>query len=156
MFCEAEPRRHRPLVPASADTSDMDALTRNNFLFGTAGTSLPFQSNCDFDHRERYARERASSNAIWNRVLKEYVLTLNRRSNWSTQSDRLLKTGDLVRIVEPVSPRGYYPLARVVKLNFGCDVVARSVEVKTTSGNLICPVVKLAPTLPSLDLPDLL
>ena len=81
--------------------------------------------------------------------------TLNRRSKWSSQADRQLKTGDLVWIVEPSSPRGYYPLARVVKLNFGSDAVARSAEVRTRSGNLVRPVVKLAPVLPSPDLPDL-
>ena len=81
--------------------------------------------------------------------------TLNRRSKWSTQSARQLKTGDLVWIVEPTSPRGYYLLARVVKLNFGSDAIARSAEVKTTSGNLVRPVVKLAPVLPPPDLPDL-
>ena len=145
----------RPLVPASADATDLDALTPNHFLLGTAGSSLPSHSNCDFDHRKRYARAQAYSDAIWNRWLKENVPTLNRRSKWSSQSARQLKTGDLVWIVEPTSPRGYYPLARVVKLNFGSDAVARSAEVKTTSGNLVRPVVKLAPVLPPPDLLDL-
>ena len=85
----------------------------------------------------------------------KYVPTLNRQAKWSIQSDKQLKTGDLVWIVEATSPRGYYPLARVVKLNFGSDAVARSTEVRTTSGNLVRPVVKLAPVLPSPDLPDL-
>ena len=149
VFCLVEQSLNaRPLVPASADATDLDALTPNHFLLGTAGASLPSHSNCDFDHRKRYARTQAYSDAIWNRWLKEYVPTLNRRSKWSSQSDRQLKTGDLVWIVEPSSPRGYYPLARVVKLNFGSDAVARSAEVKTTSGNLVRPVVKLAPVLP--------
>ena len=65
------------------------------------------------------------------------------------------ETGDLVWIVEPTRTRGYYPLARVVKLNFGSDAVVRSAEVKTMSGNLVRPVVKLAPVLPPPDLPDL-
>ena len=156
VFCLVEQSLNaRPLVPASADATDLDALTPNHFLLGTAGSSLPSHSNCDFDHRKRYARAQAYSDAIWNRWLREYVPTLNRRSKWSSQSARQLKTRDLVWIVEPTSPRGYYPLARVVKLNFGSDAVARSAEVKTTSGNLVRPVVKLAPVLPSPDLPDL-
>ena len=75
-------------------------------------------------------------------------IRLNRRSKWSSHSNKDLKTGDLVWIVEPTSPRGYYPLARVVKLNFGTDAVARSAEVRTASGNLVRPVIKLAPVLP--------
>ena len=156
VFCLVEQSLNaRPLIPASADATDLDALTPNHFLLGTAGSSLPSHSNCDFDHRKRYARAQAYSDAIWNRWLKEYVPTLNRRSKWCTQSNRQLKTGDLVWIVEPTNPRGYYPLARVIKLHFGSDAVARSAEVKTTSGNLVRPVVKLAPVLPSPDLIDL-
>ena len=141
VFCLVEQSLNaRPLVP--------DALTPNHFLLGTAGSPLPSHSNCDFDHRRRYARAQAYSDAIWNRWLKEYVPTLNRCSKWSSQSARQLKTGDHVWIVEPTSPRVYYPFERVVKLNFGSDAVARSAEVKTTSGNLVRPVVKLAPVLP--------
>ena len=156
VFCLVEQSLNaRPLIPASADATDLDALTPNHFLLGTAGSSLPSHANCDFDHRKRYARAQAYSDAIWNRWLKEYVPTLNRRSKWCTQSNRHLKTGDLVWIVELTNPRGYYPLARVIKLHFGSDAVARSAEVKTTSGNLVRPVVKLAPVLPSPDLIDL-
>ena len=156
VFCLVEQSLNaRPLIPASADATDLDALTPNHFLLGTAGSSLPSHSNCDFDHRKRYARAQAYSDAIWNRWLKEYVPTLNRRSKWCTQSNKQLKTGDLVWIVEPTNPRSYYPLARVIKLHFGSDAVARSAEVKTTSGNLVRPVVKLAPVLPSPDLIDL-
>ena len=55
--------------------------------------------------------------------------------------------GYCLDIAEPTSPRIYYPPARVVKLNFGSDAVARLAEVETASGNLICPVVKLTPVL---------
>ena len=158
VFCCVEQSLNaHPLVPASADTTDLDALTPNHFLLGTAVSSLPSNSYCDFDHRERYAHAQAYSEAVWAMWLKEYVPTLNSRSTWSTQSDRRsrLETEDLVRIVEPTSPRGYYPLARVVKLNFRSVAVARSAEVDPTSGNLVPPVVKLAPVLPFPDPPNL-
>ena len=155
-FCLAEQSLNAcPLVPASADATDMDALTPNHFQFGTAGSSLPSHSNCDFDHRKRYTRAQAYSDAISSRWLKEYVPNLNRRAMWSTRSDRQLKVGDLVWIVEPTSPRCYYPLARVAKLNFGIYAVARSAEVETTSGNLDSPVVKLSPVFAFPDLTDL-
>ena len=45
-FCLAEQSLNaRPLVPASADATDLDALTPNHFLFGTAGSTLPSHSN---------------------------------------------------------------------------------------------------------------
>ena len=40
-------------------------------------------------------------------------------------SDFTLKTGDLVWVIELDSPRGYYPLARIVKLNYGQDSFSR-------------------------------
>ena len=148
-FCLVEQSLNaRPLVPASADATDLDALTPNHFLHGTSSSVLPSHQQADIDHRKCYARAQAYSDTIWYRWLREYVPTLNRRSKWSSHSNRDLKTGDLVWIVEPTSPRGHYPLARVVKLNFGTDAVARSAEVRTASGNLVRPVIKLAPVLP--------
>ena len=148
-FCLVEQSLNaRPLVPASADATDLDALTPNHFLHETSCSVLPSHQQADVDHRKRYARAQAYSNAIWNRWLREYVPTLNRRSKWSSHPNRDLKTGDLVWIVEPTSPRGHYPLARVVRLNFGTDAVTRSAEVRTVSGNLVRPVIKLAPVLP--------
>ena len=147
-FCLVEQSLNaRPLVPASAVATDLDALTPNHFQHGTSSSVLPSHQQADIDHRKRYARAQAYSDTIWNRWLREYVPTLNRRSKWSSHPNRDLKTGDLVWIVEPTSPRGHSPLARVVRLNFGTDAVARSAEVRTVSGNHIRPVIKLAPVL---------
>ena len=106
-FCLVEQSLNaRSLVPASPDATDLDALTTNRFLLGTAGSVLPSHQRADVDHRKRYVRAQAYSDAIWNRWLKEYVPSLNRRSKWSNPQERQLKTGDLVWIVEPTSPRG--------------------------------------------------
>ena len=42
---------------------------------------------------------------------------------------------------------GFKSLLEEVKLNIGSDAVARVAEGKTTSGNIVCPVVKLAPSI---------
>ena len=146
VFClEEQSLKARPLVPASADATDMDGLTSNHCLLGTsAGSSLPSHSNNDFDYRMRYLRAQAYSDAIWNRWLKVNVPPLNRRPKWFTQSVRQLKSRDLIWIVETTSLRGYYPVARAVKLNFGNEAVASTAEVKTTYGNLVRLIVKLA------------
>ena len=74
----------------------------------------------------------------------EYVPSLNRGKKWSSPSNRDLKTGDFAWIVEPASPRAYYPLTRIVKLNFGSEPIVCLAEVRTASGNLIRTVVKFA------------
>ena len=112
---------------------------------------MPSHQRADIDHRKRYVCAQAYSDAIWERWLREYVPSLNRHSKWSAPPERDLITGDLVWIVEPTSPRGHYPLARVVKLNYGTDSVARSAELKTATGNIVRPIVKLAPVLPPPD-----
>ena len=137
----------RPLVPTIADVTDLDVLTRNHLLLSTASSSLPSTLSSDFDHKKRYARAQAYPDAIWTQWLREYVPTLNRRSKWSSSADRNLKTGVLVWLVEATSPRGHSPLARVVKVNDGTDAIARSTEIRTITGNLIRPIVKLAPVL---------
>ena len=148
-FCLVEQCHNaRPLTPASTDATDLDALTPNHFLLGTPSSALPTHFQAEIDHRKRYVRAQAYSDAVWNRWLKEYVPTINRRSKSTTPSDRELKTGNLVWIEEPTTPRGHYPLDCVVKLNYGADSVARSAEVKTSSGNLTRLIVKLSPIPP--------
>ena len=104
----------------------------------------------EFDHRKRYARTQSYGNAIWARWLKEYVPALNRRSKWQTPAELHFKVGDLVWIVEESNPRGYYPTARIEELHYGSDSVARSAVVRTSSGSLVRPLVKLVPILPTL------
>ena len=56
-FCIVEQSLNaRPLVPARADATDLDALTPNHFLLGTSGSVLPSHQQADVDHRKCYAR----------------------------------------------------------------------------------------------------
>ena len=89
------------------------------------------------------------ANTIWSRWLREYVPSLNKRVKWHTHSDSTLKTGDLVWVIEPDSLRGYYPLARIVKLNYGQDGCDQSALVYTATREVTRLTVKLAPVLPS-------
>ena len=80
---------------------------------------------------------------------------LNKRSKWHSDSDVILKTGDLVWIVDERNPRGHYPLARIKTLNYGKDNIARSAVVTTRSGELTRPAVKLAPVFAPLGAEDI-
>ena len=72
-----------PITPVSPEVTDLDALTPNHFLLGTASSTLPSHFHPGIDHRKRYVRAQAYSDAIWNSWLKEYVPNLNCRSKWS-------------------------------------------------------------------------
>ena len=150
-FCLVENALNsRPLTPVSADPCDLNAITPNHFLLGEHSTGIPsVVGNNEFDHRKRYARAQSYANAIWSRWIKEYVPTLNRRSKWQTPAEQHLKTGDLVWIAEETNPRGYYPIARIVELRYGSDSVARSAVLRTSTGSLVRPLVKLVPVFPT-------
>ena len=147
-FCLVEQTLNaRPLTPVSSDPCDFDALCPNHFLLGRPSSCLPSISPSidDFDHRKRFARAQAYANAIWSRWLKEYVPSLNQRGKWHSDSSQHLKPGDLVWIVDPTHPRGYYSTARVESLNYGPDGIARSANLKTKNACFTRPLVKLAP-----------
>ena len=55
-----------------------------------------------------------------------------------------LKIGDLVLVVDYETPRGSWPVGRIVRVFPGCDDVVRAAEVKTKFGVMKRPVTKLA------------
>ena len=151
-FCLVEHALNpRPLTRVSADPSDLGAITPNHFLLGNQVTGNPSNVGVDeFDYRKRCPRAQFYANAIWERWLKEYVPPLNRRSKRQTPAKFLLKVGDLVWIVEENNPWGYYPTAGIEEIRYGSDSVVRSAVVRTSSGSLIHPLVKLVPILPTI------
>ena len=68
--------------------------------------------------------------------------TLQKRHKWNS-TIRDLKKDDLVLIVEENSPRGRWPLGRVVRVYEAKDGHVRSVEIKTGFGYLTRPITSL-------------
>ena len=64
---------------------------------------------------------------------------------WFLDSTVPISTDSLVWLVDSSSPKGQYPLGRVVKLNIADDVGARSATTKTSNGPFTRPLVKLGP-----------
>ena len=79
---------------------------------------------------------------MWDRWLKEYIPTLNRRSKW-LEPCKPLKPGDLVFITE--GQRKEWLRAIVLETYPGTDGTVRQALVRTTTGKeLKRPAVKLA------------
>ena len=146
-FCLVEQfLNSRPLTAASSDPKDLDALTPNHFLFGGPSAASLFhvpQIARPDNQWQRYRKSIAYAKAIWHRWLTEYAPTLNVRSKWNRQDPTTLKTGDLVWIVEPTRPRGFYLLARVKELHYGCHGIARSAVIRSSAGVFTRPATKL-------------
>jgi hypothetical protein len=135
----------RPLTHVSTHLSDEEALTPNHFLLGRPSPNLPpdvFVSK-EISSRRRWRQAQVVTNHVWKRWLKEYVPNLLQRRKWTTQA-RNLQKGDLVLVVDPDSPRGVWPLGRVIRPITGDSGIVRAVEVKTKRGTLVRPVAKIA------------
>lgn len=134
----------RPLTYVSNDAGDQEALTPNHLLLGRDSPSLPpgVFSGEQLSLRRRWRRAQQLAEHFWKRWHKEYLPTLIKRGKWSREGRRI-QVGDVVLVAENNTPRGRWPLARVVKVFPGSDGRVRTVKLKTKNGTYVRPVVKL-------------
>jgi hypothetical protein len=135
----------RPLTPLSSDPADLSALTPGHFLTGAplAAVAEPDIQDLPSNRLKHWQVVQVFHQRIWHRWSLEYLNMLQQRSKW-TKDQVNLKPGDLVLVHTPSSPLNW-PLARVTATHPGSDGVVRVVELKTQSGHLTRPVVKVFP-----------
>ena len=144
--CEIEASMNsRPLTNVPYDINDPLPLTPNHFLLGRSSVNL---SPCVFIGKEKnlsksWRSSQQNATHFWNRFLREYLPTQQVRCKWHKTSKNL-QVDDLVWILEDFTPRGLWPLARVIQVFPGTDGIVRSVKLKTSFGERIRPVVKLS------------
>ena len=134
----------RPLTHLSVDPEDPEPLTPNHFLTGRAQPSL---APGHFDPTEVLSRRRwraaqALVDQIWRRWMHEYLPMLIERRKW-LKGSLPLKEGDIVLVADPNTPRGIWPLARIVSAHPGKDGIVRVVTIRTRTGTYIRPVGRL-------------
>ena len=144
--CEVEAMMNsRPLTHVSSDPTDDEPLTPNHLLLGRPTNNLPpglFLPRHTTD-KKTWKQAQALSQQFWNRYLKDYLPTLTTRTKWTKQVENL-RQGDLVWILEDLTPRGLWPLGRVLRTFPGADGIVRSCEIKTSRGILHRRAVKLS------------
>jgi hypothetical protein len=136
----------RPLTYQSANLKDNIPLTPNHFLVGQVGGKFAPESvdETDFNPRKRWRRVQELVRHFWHRWLKEWLPTLNRRKKWQ-QLRKDIKEGDTVLVISPDSPRGHWPLGRIVSVHPGKDGHIRVVEVRIGETVLTRPISKICP-----------
>jgi hypothetical protein len=136
----------RPLTYQSANASDVVPLTPNHFLHGQMGGQFAPETvdSTSFNPRKRWRRVQELVRHFWQRWLREWLPGLSPRQKWS-KIQRDLKTGDLVLVVSPDTPRGKWPLGRIVQTYPGADGHVRTADVQLKDTVLKRPVVKLCP-----------
>uniref|UniRef100_A0A182NQB9 Integrase zinc-binding domain-containing protein n=1 Tax=Anopheles dirus TaxID=7168 RepID=A0A182NQB9_9DIPT len=135
----------RPLTYMPHASSDSEALTPNHFILGSSTEKkeqvrvLPHPAEA---LRNSYKRATELTDHFWDRLLKEYVPTLHRRSKWVDEGQQL-EIRSLVFITE--GAREEWLRAKVEEIFPGSDGRIRQAIVRTAHGKrLKRPVVKLA------------
>ena len=123
----------RPLVPVSTDPEAPLILTPAMLL--TQKTEYVFQSDelGDFNKKDLYLvewrRVQALAKMFWTRWRTEYLPLLQERNKWTT-TNRNLRNGDVVLIVDNTVCRNQWPIGVVVNAIPGADGHVRKAEVK--------------------------
>ncbi|XP_021964112.2 uncharacterized protein LOC110859463 [Folsomia candida] len=134
----------RPLTPESTDPTDLRALTSGHFLIGQALTSVP-DSDLSEVPVSRLIRWQLIQNMLqqfWKRWSAEYLTRMQARQKWLVPVPSI-KLGSLVIIKDDNTPPLKWSLGRIIKLHPGEDQQIRTVTVKTASGELKRPIVKI-------------
>ena len=145
LFCIVENIvNNRPLTYCSEDPNDLSPLTPNHILRlnGSDALALPGKFCARDRYRSRWRFVQHLSDQFWSRWLKEYIPELQRRAKW-LEPKRNLKVGDLVLLVDESTPRGLWPMGRIMNVKESGDFKVRSAEVKTRTTVLKRPITKI-------------
>lgn len=134
----------RPLTYQSANSDDVIPLTPNHFLHGQIGGQFAPELDRLTSLRSRWRRVQDLIAHFWTRWLREWLPSLQPRSKWRS-GHKLIEEGDIVVIMCTDTPRGKWPLGRIVKTYPGKDGIVRVVDVKIKDNVMRRPVAKLCP-----------
>ncbi|XP_046643169.1 uncharacterized protein LOC124328443 [Daphnia pulicaria] len=138
----------RPLTYVSVNPADPEPITPNHLLLGHENPYIPFDlfDASDMTTKRKYRTAQYLTDCFWRRWLREYLPGLAKRKKW-LYGQKNLNIGDIVIVIEPDTPRGKWPIARVVEVFTGPDGVVRSAIVRlrssTNTTELHRPAVKL-------------
>ncbi|XP_064647086.1 uncharacterized protein LOC135499946 [Lineus longissimus] len=146
LLCEVEAVvNDRPLTRASSDPSDLEVLTPNHLLLLKSQPYLPvgtFDKN-DLYTRRRWRQVQFLADLFWKRWIQEYLPLLQTRQKWLTPR-RNVVPGDICLIVDQSSPRGAWPMAKIVETFPDKRGFVRRVRLRTATGTVLDrPVHKL-------------
>lgn len=136
----------RPLTPMSDDPTDIKTLTPAHFLIGEPINLFP--DNDDYievpsNRLNRWELLQKITQDFWKRWHNEYLHTLLNRPKWS-RVFRNFETNDMVIIKEDNLPPARWKMGRILNTLPGPDGLVRSVIIRTATGTLKRPIVKLA------------
>ncbi|KAK8376813.1 hypothetical protein O3P69_010026 [Scylla paramamosain] len=134
LFCEVEATLNsRPLTATPGSVLKPEALTPDHLLRVGAGTRVSLNDMSIGDSfRRRWIHAQALADRFWKRCV-----------NVRLSPSRNLRAGDLVLVIDPHLPRNQWRLGQVTQTFPGMDGLVHKVRLRTDSGELLRPIVKL-------------
>lgn len=122
----------KPLGYVSADIADLDPITPNCLLMGRPDGSLPqvIYPVSELLGRHRWKHSQVMSDRFWTAFIKNYLPELQARTKWQTPSADI-QPGMVVMIVDPLLPRSFWQIGRVVNVFPGADDRVRTAEIQS-------------------------
>ncbi|XP_062703976.1 uncharacterized protein LOC134286381 [Aedes albopictus] len=134
----------RPMTSLSDDPLDLEPLTPAHFLVGGSLLSMPDPdlSDVQLNRLTRFQLVQRQLQDFWRRWRREYLSQLQARSkHWQPAVD--VQVGRLVVVGESNQPPTQWKMGRIQEMHPGEDGVTRVVTVRTSTGSLKRPLVKL-------------
>ncbi|KMQ84241.1 hypothetical protein RF55_18125 [Lasius niger] len=134
----------RPLQALTDDPDDISALTLGHFLVGAPllavlEPSLTQKAETTLSRWQHIQRMR---DHFWQRWSHEYILALTPLPKWQ-KGERNPDVGALCLVRSELTLPSRWPLAKITKLHPGNDGVVRVVTIRTSTSELVRPLVKL-------------
>lgn len=134
----------RPLVAASDDHNDFEALTPGHFLIGRPLTAVPEPNLTGVKSLKlRWHKVQQIVQHFWHRWRTEYLQSLQKRRKWNSEEPNL-QIGDLVLIQEDFETPLAWRRGRILHLHEGTDGLIRVVTIRTEKGEVKRPIHKLS------------
>lgn len=135
----------RPLTYIPVSDENEEILTPNHFLLGSSSGMKPlgqFSDNAVL-LRSNWLNAQLYTKKFWNVWIDNYLPTITCRSKWHIPQEPL-KVNDFVLIADETKPNYEWTKGIVTRVNTSSDGQVRSAIVKTPTGFLTRPTVKLA------------
>ena len=147
---------NRPLCYDPGDLNQLEILTPNHLLYGRKQRAFPrevvswedFSSDPTLGTTEvvtkRYRYISHLCDHVWHRWRREYLSALRETHNNNARSTVWPKLEEIV-LIQDEGPRARWKLGRIIGLFPGGDGLTRVVQLKTSTGTMTRPIVKLYP-----------
>ncbi|XP_060522793.1 uncharacterized protein LOC132699841 [Cylas formicarius] len=135
----------RPLCAMSSDPNDLSSLTPGHFLSLALSAIPDHDLTCvPMNRLDRWQLLTKMHQSFWKRWHMEYLHSLQQRAKWDKDTT-LITPGTLVVLKEDNLPPLQWRLGRIDSIHPGADGVPRVVTVRTQTGLIKRPVIKVCP-----------